>query len=55
MDSNNKALDRINSKKRALIKGIIAGTAFAVPMMLSFDMKTMSIHVGTNAYADHSG
>ena len=51
MAGDSKVLDRINSNKRVFIKGIVAGTAFAVPMMMSFDMDTMAVHVGTTAYA----
>lgn len=49
--SDNKVLDRIDPKRRKFMKRVVVGTAFAVPAMVSFDMDSLSVHVGSNAYA----
>lgn len=51
--SENKVLDRVNSSKRSFVKGVVAATAFAVPTMVSFDMNSMNVGVGTHAYASN--
>lgn len=52
--SKDKVLDGVNPSKRSFIKGVVATTAFVVPTMVSFDMDSMSIHVGAHAYANQS-
>ena len=53
--TKDKLLDQVDPKKRALIKKLAVGTAFVVPTMVSFDMNSLTVHVGANAYADGSG
>ncbi len=48
-------LERIDPSKRALFKRLAIGTAFAVPTMVSFDMKSLVVHVGNHAYAASGG
>lgn len=55
MMRDKKALDRVDVQKRNFLKGVAATTAFVVPTMVSFDMNSMSVHVGANAYATASG
>jgi hypothetical protein len=52
--SDKKILDHVDPKKRSFIKGVVATSAFVVPTMVSFDMKSMSVHVGAQAYATTS-
>lgn len=52
-DNETKVLDRMNPSKRAFVKGVVAVTAFAVPTMVSFDMKSMNVGIGTHAYASN--
>ena len=46
-----KALEKLDSSKRAFVKNVVIGTAFVVPAIVSFDMNSMSVHLGANAYA----
>jgi hypothetical protein len=52
--SEGKILERVDPSKRSFVKGIVATTAFVVPTMVSFDMDSMTVHVGANAYAVNS-
>lgn len=53
--SEEKVLDRIDPKRRKFMKRALTGAAFVVPAMVSFDMDSLSVHVGANAYAVGSG
>lgn len=53
--TDKKILERMDPNRRSLIKGIVATTSFVVPTMVSFDMNSMTVHVGTKAYATASG
>jgi|AGTN01.2.fsa_nt_gi hypothetical protein len=52
--SEKKVLDQVDPSKRSFVKGVVATTAFVVPTMVSFDMDSMTVHVGANAYAASS-
>ena len=52
--TDKKVLSRIDSKKRAFVKNVILGTAFVVPAVVSFDMDSMTVQLGANAYATAS-
>jgi hypothetical protein len=52
--TKDKVLDTVDPGKRNLIKKLAVGSAFAVPTMVSFDMNSLSVHVGSKAYADGS-
>ena len=52
--ADKKLLERVDPNKRAFVKGVVATTAFVVPTMVSFDMKSMTVHVGSKAYATSS-
>jgi hypothetical protein len=53
--SEEAVLERIDPKRRAFMKRVLVGTAFAAPAMVSFDTKSISVHVGSNAYASAAG
>ncbi len=52
--TDKNVLGRIDSKKRAFIKTMVLGTAFVVPAVVSFDMESMTVQLGANAYATYS-
>jgi hypothetical protein len=43
-DELDSVLDRIDPEKRAFLKALIAGTAFAVPTVASFSMDGLSLY-----------
>ena len=53
--NDKKILDRVNPQRRKFMKKFVVGTAFVVPAMVSFDMDSLSVHVGASAYAVGSG
>lgn len=46
-----KVLDHVDSSKRAFVRKVVLGTAFVVPAVVSFDMDSMTVQLGANAYA----
>lgn len=50
-----KVLERVDPKRRNFMKRLLVGSAFAVPAMVSFDMDSINVHVGSTAYAAGSG
>lgn len=48
-------IETIDPGKRELFRRFAVGTAFVVPTMVSFDMKSLAVHVGTDAYASSAG
>jgi hypothetical protein len=43
-----KALEHVDSNKRAFLKALVVGTAFGAPLVMSFSMK------GVSAYNVHA-
>lgn len=52
---NDDVFKRVDSRRRSFMKKIVAGSAFAVPAMVSFDKDSLSVHVGAEARAFAAG